>query len=273
MLSNDLHHIRTRLTICDCANIHSQYKKWRTFCMKYNKCLTPGEMHKCVGCTDLCVSVDGLWDDGRCGRTFRSRDNPWRTRPDSARDAGTAVAECSQLPSPSPPQHLEHTQHKEGETNGRCVECHFKPALHTLQHLFSLLSVSHCPSFPVLKCANAMQSQIHQTGSRAAPLCSLTERWQFISFSVSLETPQSWDTPPSTPPPTSPPLFFLPLLSSFPLSICWIAVKKLTMLNETERKKARRRELNWAMSASQDLLTSLPATWFWQVAVRDMIGW
>lgn len=42
--------------------------------------------------------------------------------------------------------------HKEGETNGRCVECHFKPAPPhiTTQHVFffpSPLSVSHCPSF------------------------------------------------------------------------------------------------------------------------------
>lgn len=44
--------------------------------------------------------------------------------------------------------------HKEGETNGRCVECHFKPAPRTSrQHAFlfspfPFLSVSHCPSSP-----------------------------------------------------------------------------------------------------------------------------
>lgn len=38
------------------------------------------------------------------------------------------------------PRRLPHvlpniwSTHKEGETNGRCVECHFKPAPHTSQH-------------------------------------------------------------------------------------------------------------------------------------------
>lgn len=54
--------------------------------------------------------------------------------------------------------------------------------LHTSQHILffqfflSRLSVSHCPSFPMLKCANATQSQMHQTGSRATLFSSLTER-------------------------------------------------------------------------------------------------
>lgn len=45
------------------------------------------------------------------------------------------------------------SMHKEGETNGRCVECHFKPPPHTHTKRFfffffpSPLSVSHCPSF------------------------------------------------------------------------------------------------------------------------------
>lgn len=59
------------------------------------------------------------------------------------------------------PRRLPHvlpniwSRHKEGETNGRCVECHFKPAPHTSQHntfcfIFfpsPLLPVCHCPSF------------------------------------------------------------------------------------------------------------------------------
>lgn len=58
--------------------------------------------------------------------------------------------------------------HKEGETNGRCVECHFKPAPRTSrQHAFlffpfPFLSVSHCPSFapvaPHSKRVNGTQS-------------------------------------------------------------------------------------------------------------------
>lgn len=144
--------------------------------------------------TDLCVSVDGLWGDGRCGRTCHSRDNPWRMRADSAHDAGTEAVEYSQLPSPSPPQHLEHT-HTQTAQRDKWKVCwvplQTSPP-HITTHFFfflSPLSVSHCPPFPLLKCANAIQSQIHQTGSQTMLFSSLTERWQFISFSVSLETP------------------------------------------------------------------------------------
>ena len=128
--------------------------------MRYNKCLIDREMHSVAavgyrvrvsGSTDLCVSADGPWGGGRCGRTFRSRRNPWRTRPRFARDAGTEPAERSPPPSPSHPQHLEHTQRQ--DKGGRQIEgvlsaTSNQPTTHhnTTRFFFhSYSSVSHCP--------------------------------------------------------------------------------------------------------------------------------
>lgn len=196
--------------------------------MKYNKCLIAGEKQsrRCRsgirGRTDLCVSAGGPWGDGRCGRTCHSRGNPWRTSPGCAHDAGAETAECSPPPSPRPPQHLEHAQGGRDKWKVCWVPLQTSPPTHhnTTRFFFSLLLCLSLivPRFPLLKCANGTQSQTHQTGSQAALFPSLTERWQFISFS--LETPQSWDTPPTPHPQLKHPenhqrLFFLLFFFSF----------------------------------------------------------
>lgn len=142
--------------------------------MKSNKCFIAAETQSRRGVcgwvegggTDLCVSAGGPSGDGRCGRTCRSKGSPWRTSPGSALDAGAEAAGCSPLSSPSPRQHLEHAHthtHEEGKTNGRRVEC--QPCTHHIitQHIFSSLSLVPCA-----RCANATQSQTHQTSSRTA---------------------------------------------------------------------------------------------------------
>lgn len=97
------------------------------------------------------------------------------------------------------------------ETNGRCVKCHSKPPpSHHITTLFFFsffsfsfflfcLSLFVPPRFLLLKFAQMCKRHTKSNtsnGFTAALFSSLTERWQFISFSLSLETPQSWDTPP-----------------------------------------------------------------------------
>lgn len=161
------------------------------------------------GHTDLCVSAGGPWGDGMCGRTCHSRGSPWERIPGCAHDAGAEIAEWS--PSPSPLLHRRLQRIQGGRDQWNVLNANSKEA-HTsqlTQLFFPPLSVFYCHYFFFsLKCVNATQSQMHQTGSRDG----LTECWHLISFSI--EIPQSWDTP-STQTPWKPPTPFLCPLCCF----------------------------------------------------------
>lgn len=160
------------------------------------------------GHTDLCVSAGGPWGDEMCGRTCHSRGSPWERIPGCAHDAGAEMPEWS--PSPSPLLHRRLQRIQGGRDQWKCFECQFQGGPHTQTSQLTQLKFFPllCLSFIVpifffsLKCVNATQSQMHQTGSRDG----LTECWHLISFSI--EIPQSWDTP-STQTPWKPPTPFL----------------------------------------------------------------